>query len=82
MPARFIEGVRLSSATQRKRMFWTEVWFDGRWWPVSASGGWIGKRPASALALAADGTRIVSVDGQASVSYSVRARRVAKDRDR
>ena len=82
LPARFIEGVRLSSATQRKRMFWTEVWSDGRWWPVSASGGWIGNRPASALAMAADGTRVVSVDGQATVSYSVRARRVAQDRVR
>jgi hypothetical protein len=82
MPARFVEGVRLSSTTSRKRMFWTEVWFDGVWWPVSASGGWVGNRPASALALVADGTRVVSVDGSASVSYSVRARREEKEQVR
>jgi hypothetical protein len=79
IPARFVEGVRLSSATRKKRTFWTEVWSEGRWWPVSASNGWFGDRPASALAMALDGTRVVSVDGPASVSYSIRARRVQKD---
>lgn len=79
IPARFVEGVRLPSATQKKRTFWTEVWSDGRWWPISASSGWFGDRPAALLALARDGTRVVSVDGTASVSYRVRVRRLAKE---
>jgi hypothetical protein len=76
VPARFVEGIRLSSSTRKKRTFWTEVWAQGRWWPVSASSGWIGKRPAANLALARDGTRVVQVTGRASVAYSIRARRV------
>lgn len=79
IPARFVEGVRLSSSTRKKRTFWTEAWSDGRWWPVSASNGWIGNRPASSLAMATDGTRVVSVEGKADVSYTVRARRIEKD---
>lgn len=79
IPARFVEGVRLSSSTRKKRTFWTEAWSDGRWWPASASSGWIGTRPASVLALATDGTRVVSIEGKTTASYTVRARRIQKD---
>jgi hypothetical protein len=83
IPARFVEGVRLSSSTRKKRTFWTEAWSDGRWWPVSASSGWIGNRPAATLAVATDGTRVVTVaEGKATLSYSIRARQVGKVRDR
>jgi hypothetical protein len=78
IPARFVEGVRLTSKTQRKRVFWTEVWGEDRWWPVSASEGWIGNRPSSDLGLARDGTRVVSVSGPATASYTVRARRLRR----
>lgn len=74
IPARFVEGVRLTSKTHRKRVFWTEIWGADRWWPVSASEGWMGSRPASHLALARDGMRVVSVSGPAAASYTVRAR--------
>jgi hypothetical protein len=36
VPARFVEGINLDSSTRRKRVFWTEVWADDVWWPVSA----------------------------------------------
>jgi hypothetical protein len=73
IPARFVEGVNLASATKRKRVFWTEVWADGAWWPVSASRGWIGELPRSYVALARDGDRVVAVDGPATASYVVTA---------
>ena len=73
IPARFVEGVNLASSTRRKRVFWTEVWADGAWWPVSASRGWIGKLPRSYVGLARDGDRVVVVDGPATASYVVTA---------
>jgi hypothetical protein len=76
IPARFVEGVNLASATKRKRVFWTEVWADGAWWPVSASRGWIGDLPPSYVGLARDGDRVVTVDGPATASYVVTTHRV------
>lgn len=81
IPARFVEGIRLSSSTRKKRTFWTDVWAQERWWPVSASSGWIGNPPKPALALATDGTRVVTVDGPATVSYTVRTRRITARAD-
>jgi len=79
IPARFVEGVNLASSTKRKRVFWTEVWADGGWWPVSASRGWIGDLPRSYVGLARDGDRVVVVDGPATASYMVTARPVTDD---
>jgi hypothetical protein len=75
IPARFVEGINLKSTTKRKRVFWTEIWSKAKWWPVSASRGWIGKRPATFVALAYDGLRAVRWEGEASVSYTVQAHR-------
>jgi hypothetical protein len=75
IPARFIEGIKLDSRTKRKRVFWTEAWSDAQWWPVSASRGWIGKRPATFVALTYDGRRAVRIEGEGSVSYTVQAHR-------
>jgi hypothetical protein len=55
-------------------VFWTEVWADGAWWPVSASRGWIGDLPPSYVGLARDGARVVVVDGPATAAYVVTAR--------
>ncbi len=71
IPARFVEGIDLKLTTPRKRVYWTEVWAHNAWWPVSASGGWLGRRPASHIALARDGARVVSVDADAKVSYRI-----------
>jgi hypothetical protein len=79
IPARLVEGVDLASKTRRKRVFWTEVWAQDQWWPVSASRGWIGQLPASYLALARDGTRVLHVDGPATASYTVQTRRLPDD---
>jgi transglutaminase-like putative cysteine protease len=85
VPARFVEGVNLKSSTRKKRVFWTEVWAEDRWWPVSASANRIGRLPRSYVALARDGTRVVQAEG-ARVGYSVQAvavgakRRTKKDR--
>lgn len=73
IPARFVEGVNLNSKTQHKRVFWTEVWAQGRWWPVSASHGWVGREPKSYLALTRDGQRVLTVDGGVDATYSVQA---------
>lgn len=73
IPARLVEGINLSSRTQRKRVFWTEVWADDRWWPVSASHGWVGREPKSYVALTRDGHRVLSLQGPVSVTYSVQA---------
>jgi hypothetical protein len=62
VPARMIEGIDLESSTRRKRVFWTEVWAGHRWEPVSASRGWIGRLPASYVALSRDGVRVLQVD--------------------
>jgi len=75
IPARFIEGAKLDSRTKRKRVFWTEVWADGEWWPVSVSRGWIGKRSNDLLALTYDGRRPVQVEGEATVTYTLQAHR-------
>jgi transglutaminase-like putative cysteine protease len=73
IPARLVEGVNLNSATRRKRVFWTEVWAQDRWWPVSASRGWIGREPKSYLALTRDGQKILTVDGGVEATYDVQA---------
>lgn len=70
-PARFVEGAKLDSTTKRKRVFWTEVWSSGEWWPTSASGGWSGRRPPSYLAVTRDGRRVVKLEGEGAVSYVV-----------
>ncbi len=79
IPARFVEGVNLASATRRKRVFWTEVWADGAWWPVSASRGWVGNLPPSYVGLARDGDRVVVVDGPAAAAYVVTAHPVREE---
>jgi hypothetical protein len=71
VPARFVEGIDLQSTTRRKRAFWTEVWSQNQWWPISASGGWNGRLPRSWIAVARDGQRLVRSDGTASVTYDV-----------
>lgn len=76
IPARFVEGVNLGSSTRRKRTFWTEVWAEGRWWPISASHRAPRRREAPHVALARDGARVVHVDGPVQVSYTVEARRL------
>ncbi len=70
IPARLVEGVNVKASTQRKRVFWTEVWAQNRWWPVSASEGWIGRLPASYVALARDGARVLHIEG-AAAEYQV-----------
>jgi hypothetical protein len=79
VPTRFVEGVNLRSATKRKRVFWSEIWADGEWWPVSASRGWAGKLPQWYVGLARDGERVVVVDGPATASYVVNAHPVEDD---
>jgi Transglutaminase-like superfamily len=76
IPARFVEGIGLNRSTRRKSVYWTEVWAQGRWWPVSASEGWIGRRPASYVALTRDGKRAVRVENGAKVSYIVDTHRL------
>jgi len=73
IPARLVEGVNLNSATRRKRVFWTEVWAQDRWWPVSASRGWIGREPKSYVALTRDGQRVLNVEGPIQATYAVEA---------
>lgn len=74
IPARFVEGINLTSTTARKRVFWTEMWAQDRWWPASASQGWIGRLPGTHLALARDGTRVVHASGTAKTTYRVDTR--------
>ncbi len=74
VPARFVEGLNLKSATRRKRVFWTEAWADGFWWPISASGGWSGRLPRAYVALTRDGQRVVTLEGSGTVTYAVQAR--------
>jgi hypothetical protein len=76
VPARFVEGINLDSSTRRKRVFWTEVWAKDVWWPVSASRGWIGRRPGSYVALTWNGDRAVQAKGAIEVSYTVHVRAV------
>lgn len=77
IPARLVEGMNLNSTTHRKRVFWTEVWAQNRWWPVSASRGWVGREPQSYVAVTRDGQRILAVDGPVKATYSIQA--VAQD---
>jgi hypothetical protein len=72
IPARLVEGVNLNSTTLRKRVFWTEVWAVDRWWPVSATQGWVGREPKSYVALTRDGRRVLTVDG-VDATYSIEA---------
>jgi len=73
IPARLVEGVNLNSTTPHKRVFWTEVWTQGRWYPVSASHGWVGREPKSYVALTRDGERVLTVEGPVQASYTVQA---------
>jgi hypothetical protein len=77
IPARFVEGINLKSKTKHKQVFWTEAWSQGKWWPVSASEGWLGRLPARYLAMTSDGARVVTVEGPVNARYSVQAVRVA-----
>lgn len=74
VPARFVEGIRLDSSTRRKRVFWTEVWARDRWWPVSASGGWLTRPPLDVVALVRDGQRVLTVDPPLTAAYSIQVR--------
>jgi len=76
IPARFVEGINLKSKTHRKRVFWTEAWGQGRWWPVSASAGWIGRLPERYLAVALDGTRVLSTEGPVEATYDIHTFRI------
>jgi hypothetical protein len=76
VPARFVEGINLDSSTRRKRVFWTEVWAKDVWFPVSASRGWIGRRPGDYVALTWNGDKAVRNKGASEVSYAVRVRAV------
>jgi hypothetical protein len=76
VPARFVEGLNLASTTRHKRVFWTEVWGQNRWWPVSASSGWMGRLPKAYIELTRDGQRAIQIKG-ATASYTVQARPVA-----
>ena len=71
VPARFVEGLDLKNRTRKKRVFWTEVWAQDTWWPLSVSKGWIGRMPRSYVALARNGTRVLKVDGPVTASYAV-----------
>lgn len=73
VPARFVEGLNLASTTRHKRVFWTEVWGQNRWWPLSASSGWMGRLPKGYVTLTRDGQRAVQVSG-ATAAYSVQVR--------
>lgn len=79
IPARFVEGIRLDSSTSRKRVFWTELWAPNRWWPISASQGWMGQRPATHLAVARDGRRAVHVERPGRATYRVETKRIEDD---
>jgi hypothetical protein len=76
IPARLIESINLKSKTSRKQVFWTEVWSQGKWWPVSASEGWLGRLPARYLAITSDGTRVVSAEGPVKATYRVQSVRI------
>jgi hypothetical protein len=78
IPARLVEGINLKSTTSRKRVFWTEVWSQGRWWPVSASEGWVGRLPSRYLAIAGDGTRVLGVQGPVKTTYRVQSVRIPR----
>jgi hypothetical protein len=56
-------------------VFWTEVWRDSQWGPVSVSRGWLGKRSAKLVALTYDGRRAVRMQGDGTVTYTVQAHR-------
>jgi hypothetical protein len=73
IPARFVEGINLNSKTQRKRVFWTEVWAQGHWYPVSASHGWVGREPKSYVALTRNGEHVLTVEGGVDAEYTVQA---------
>lgn len=77
IPAHFVEGIDLSSSTKRKRRFWNEVWADGHWYPVSVSGGWLGKLPDDYIAVVTDGRRVVRSAGAGSFEYTVVVQPVA-----
>lgn len=79
IPARLVQGIDLNSATPRKRVFWTEVWSPDRWWPVSASSGWIGELPESYVALTRDGNRVLTTGGTVAATYVVQGREVRAD---
>ncbi len=74
IPARMVEGIDVKHTTKHKRVFWTEVWAQNRWWPVSASRGLVGKLPATYVALTRDGEPILSVEGAEKATYVVETR--------
>jgi Transglutaminase-like superfamily len=74
IPARFVEGLNLASSTHRKRVFWTEVWGQNRWWPLSASSGWVGRLPRAYIALTRDGQRALQIEGASESTYAIQAR--------
>jgi hypothetical protein len=52
------------------------VWADDVWWPVSASRGWIGRRPRNYVALTWNGPKVVQAKGATELSYTVHVRAV------
>ncbi len=50
------------------------MWAQNRWWPVSASSGWIGRLPRAYVALTRDGQRALQIDGASESAYAIQAR--------
>ena len=76
IPARFVEGINLRKSTKRKRVFWTELWAQDAWWPVSVSQQWIGEKPAAYVALSASGRRMLQLSPELTGTYAVQAHRL------
>lgn len=76
IPAHLVEGIDPMSSTRRKRRFWTEVWAEGVWYPVSASFGWVAKPPRRLIALTIDGQRVLRSLAAGTASYGIVAQRL------
>ncbi len=74
VPARFVEGLNLDSATRHKRVFWTEVWDGEGWGSISASGDWSGRPPKHYIVLTRNGRRVLTVEGGVTATYVVTVR--------
>jgi hypothetical protein len=72
VPARVIQGLRLRKGREPEPAAWVEAW-QGGWVPISASGGFFGKRPENLLAIRVGDEPLVSSVGMAAISYRYRA---------
>lgn len=72
IPSRLVRGLELSETNTRERL-WCEAWLDGRWWPISVTGRFLGNLPDNFVTFGPSSEPMVAGTGIESLEYRFQA---------